>query len=277
MPINLKMNMIKNYYILLLFLLLFSCSKYQKVLKSNDFNLKFEKAVLYYQDLEFNKALPLFNELQTIMIGTSKIEDVSYYLANCHYSTGDYLTAAYLFKRFTQNYPYSKYTEECSFMSAYCYYLESPNYSLDPTNNYKAIKELQQHINQYPNSDKILECNTLIDELREKLSKKDFENAKQYFKTENYKSAIIALQNFLIDFPTYENREEVHYLIVRSSYLLAINSISTKIKERLELTVDTYNQFSNNYPESKYLKMLEETFNKTNESLKKIKNNTNEI
>ena len=88
-------------------------------------------------------------------------------------------------------------------MSAYCYYIESPNYSLDPTNNYKAIKEIQRHIDDYPNAENVIECNLLIDKLTAKLSRKAFENAKQYFSTENYKSAIIALENVLIDFPSF--------------------------------------------------------------------------
>jgi outer membrane protein assembly factor BamD len=162
-------------------------------------------------------------------------------------------------------------------MGAYCYYLESPNYSLDATNNYKAIKALQAFINKYPDSDRVEPCNTLIDELRAKLSKKAFENAKQYYTTENYKSAIIALDNVLIDFPSFEKREEVHYLIVKSSFLLAINSISTKIEERLKETLDVYEQFKDNYNTSKYLKELEDTYTKTIQSLEELKQKKDEI
>ena len=65
----------------------------------------------------------------------------------------------------------------------------------DPTNTYIAIKELQSFIDRYPESTKVKKCNDLIDELRFKLSLKDFENAKQYYTTSNFKSAIIALDN----------------------------------------------------------------------------------
>ena len=263
--------------ILLLTFILASCGEYQKVLKSDDFNYKYTKAVSYYEDADFNRALPLFSELSTIMMGTSKMEEVSYYYAYCHYSTGENLMAAYLFRNYSHNYPNSKHAQECSYMSAYCYYLESPNYSLDATNNYKAIKALQAFINMYPTSDRVEQCNTLIDELRAKLSKKAFENAKQYYTTENYKSAIIALDNVLIDFPSFKNREEVHYLIVKSSYLLAIHSISTKMEERLKETLDAYELFKDNYTESNYLKELEDTYNKTQQSLEKLKQKKDEI
>jgi outer membrane protein assembly factor BamD len=263
--------------ILLITLVFNSCGEYQKVLKSDDYNYKFEKAVSYYEAEQYNRAMPLFNELSTALRGTSKMQEVAYYYAYCNYVTGDNLTAAYLFRNFTINYPSSKHKEECAFMVAQCYYNETPVYSLDATNNYKTIKELQSFVDRYPNSNRLEKCNTLMDELRFVLSKKAFENAKQYYITENYKSAIIALDNVLIDFPSYENREEVHFLIVKSSYLLAINSISNKIEERLKSTLDAYSQFEDNYPKSEFLEDLKDTYNKTIQSLTELKENTNEI
>jgi outer membrane protein assembly factor BamD len=261
----------KTTILILLASVLFSCGQYQKVLKSDDYNYKYIKAVAYYESEDFNRAMPLFNELATVLRGTAKMEEVSYYFAYCHYAAGDNLMAAYLFKNFTQNYPISKHTEECAYLSAYCYYLEAPNFSLDASNNYKAIKELQAFANKFPTSEKVEKCNELLDELRVILSKKAFENAKQYFITENYKAAIIALENVLIDFPSYTNREEVHFLIVQSSYLLARNSVSTKVVLRLKATFDAYEQFKDNYPESEYLKELESTYNKTQTTLTELK------
>lgn len=263
--------------LILLVSIFYSCGEYQKILKSDDYNYKYVKAVAYYEAEDFNRAMPLFNELYTVLRGTAKMEEVSYYFAYCHFSNGDNLMAAYLFKNFTQNYPISKHAEECAYMSAYCYYLETPNFSLDATNNYKAIKELQAFVNKFPASEKIEKCNELLDELRASLSKKAFENAKQYFVTENYKSAIIALENVLIDFPSYANREEVHFLIVQSSYLLAINSISTKVVDRLKATLDAYEQFKDNYATSGYLKELEYTYKKTNQNLTELKQRQDEI
>ena len=162
-------------------------------------------------------------------------------------------------------------------MGAYCYYLEAPSYSLDATNTKRAIKELQVFVDRYPSSDRIEKCNILIDELRGKLSTKAFENARQYFITSNYKSAIISLDNVLSDFPSYTNREEVHFLIIKSTYLLAINSISTKVKERLKATLDAYAQFKDNYPESNFLEDLESTYHKTQNTLTELKKTKDEI
>ena len=87
--------------ILLIAFILNSCGEYQKVLKSNDYDYKYDRAVSYYEDGDYNRAMPLFNELSSIMKGTSKISDVSYYYAYCNYLTGDNLLAAYLFRNYT--------------------------------------------------------------------------------------------------------------------------------------------------------------------------------
>lgn len=263
--------------ILLIALILSSCGEYQKILKSDNYNYKYEKAVLYYENGDYNRAMPLFNELSNVMKGTDKIQEINFYYAYCNYSTGDNLMAAYLFRNYTINFPNSKHTEECAYMSAYCYYNEAPTYSLDATNTYRAIKELQSFINSYPISERIERCNNLIDELRGKLSRKAFENAKQYYTTSNYKSAIIALDNVLINFPSFENREEVHFLLVKSSYLLAINSIKEKVEERLKATLESYNHFKDNYPSSPFLEELEKTYEKTQITLLELKRNKNEI
>jgi len=259
--------------ILLFSLLLSSCGKYQKVLKSDDYNYKYEKALEYYNDGDYNRAMPLLNELSTVLKGSARIQEISFYYAYCHYSTGDNLMAGHLFKNYTLNFPNNKHTEECVYMAAYCYYNEAPIYSLDATNTYRAIKELQSFIDRFPASIRVDKCNELIDELRVRLSSKAFENAKQYYRTSNYKSAIIALDNVLIDFPSFKNREEAHFLIVRSTYLFAINSISSKLEERLENTLEAYSHFQDNYPESSYLEKLEEIYNKTQVGLTKFKNN----
>ena len=256
---------------------IFSCSKYQKVLKSDDINYKYEQAVKYYKNAEFNKALPIFNELLPIFKGTNKAEEIAFYFAYTHYSTGDYLMASYLFNRFTINFPRSKHVEECKYMVAYCHYEEAPEFSLDATNTSLAIDKFQEFIDKYPNSDRLERCNQLMDELRLNLSRKAFANAKQYHTTENYRAAIIALDNVLIDYPDVENRQEIYFLILESSYFLAINSISAKKEKRLNMTIEYYNQFIDNFPESVYNDDVKKIYDVTKINLEQLKSNQNEI
>ena len=262
---------------ILLITSIFSCSKYQKVLKSDDVNFKYSQAVKYYKNAEFNKALPIFNELIPIFKGTNKAEEIAFYFAFSHYSTGDYLMASYLFNRFTINFPRSKHVEECKYMVAYCHYQEAPEFSLDATNTTLAIDKFQDFIDKYPESDRVERCNSLMDELRLNLSRKAFANAKQYYTTEEYRAAIIALDNVLIDFPDVENREEIYFLILESSYFLAVNSIMSKKQKRLDMTIEYYNQFIDNYPDSKFNESAKKIFDVTKITIEQLKLNKDEI
>lgn len=244
-------------YCLLVIIFSSSCSEYNRLLKSTDYNKKYDAAVKYYDNQEYVKALALFEELISIFRGTAKAEKIMYYYAYSTYAAGDYLLAGYHFNNFVKTFPASDKAEECAFMYAYCYYLESPKYSLDQTDTKNAIKELQFFINKYPNSKKKDECNELITKLREKLERKYYEIAKQYYFLEDYKAAITSFENILKDYPDTKFREELMYLIVKANYLYAVKSIDQKKPERFKMVIDSYNKFVSYFPDnSEYGKEL---------------------
>mgnify|MGYP001461364136 FL=1 len=73
----------------------------------------------------------------------------------------------------------------------------------------------------------------------------------------------------LADFPDTKYREDILFTIVKSSYMLAENSVIAKKKERYKNTIDAYFTFVDNFPESKNLKEAEKFYNN---SLKYIDN-----
>ena len=259
------------FYILLISITFSACSKYQQVLKSTDLEHKFEMAKKYYDEEQYFKALPIFDELNTLYRGTSKAEEVYYYLAYTHYGLSENLVAGYHFRNFALTFPNSKHAEEMAYMNAYCYYLESPSYSLDASHTFEAINELQYFIDRYPSSDKISESNKLIDELREKLEQKAYNIARLYYDTEDYKSAIVSLKNVLLDYPDTDFSEEIHFLILDANHLLASNSVSSKQKERWGSTIGAYHQFVDKFQNSEKLKDAESIYNKANKQLEKLK------
>ncbi len=245
--------------------------KYQKLLKSTDFNLKYEMAVKYYNKQDYSRAFPIFEELLNIYKGTAKASDIYYYYAMSNYGLGDYALASYHFKNYTSTFPTGAKVEECAFMAAYCYFKDSPNYKLDPTSTETAINEMQLFINKYPESPRVAECNDLMDKLRGKLELKAFETAKLYFKVQNYKASIVAFNNMTKEFPESTRREECVFLGLKSRYLLAINSIEEKKEERLEATRKAYLDFLDAYPKSAYLEDAEKFYTDVNKESAKIK------
>ncbi|MCX6244111.1 MAG: outer membrane protein assembly factor BamD [Bacteroidetes bacterium] len=228
-----------------------SC-KFQKVLKSDDSEKKYAMAMKLYDEKDYSRALQLYDQLMGTIRATDKAQKIYYNQAYCYFYSKDWTMAAYYFKRFSSNFPNSREAEECTYMSAYCNTLLSPEYSLDQTSTRDAIKELQGFINAYPDSKRLPECNELIDKMREKLETKDYQIAMLYFRMEDYPAAITCFNNILKDFPDTQRKEEILFLIYKSNYKYAVQSIESKKKERLLKSFTAYNDFVTLYPSSTF-------------------------
>ena len=226
-------------------------------------------ALKYYNEKDYFRSLQLFDELINVYRGTANAEKVYYYYAYCHYYNGDYVLASFHFKNLAETLPNSQYAEESSYMSAYCEYLDSPSYSLDQTNTFNAIRDLQMFINTHPKSLRIEDCNILIDKLRLKLETKYFEIAKLYFYIEDYKAAIVSLKNVVKDFPDTKYKEEILFYLLKANYNYAQKSINSKKFERYTSTIESYNNLYITYPNSKYLKNAENILKVSNKEIKK--------
>lgn len=231
---------------------------------------KMEAAIRYYNKGDYYKALPLFEELITVYRGTRKAEKTYYYYAYTNYRLEDYQAAAYDFDNFRKTFPSSEFTEECSFMHAYCYFQDSPEFSLDQTNTLIAINELQLFADRYPKSTRIEECNNLIDQLREKLETKMYETAKLYYNMESYKAATTTFKNLLHDFPSTKYRETALFLSFKSSYLFAEGSIDSKREGRYNEALRSFGEFTTAFPESKHMKEANDIANGIKKRLDKI-------
>lgn len=254
-----------------------SCSKFSRIQKSTDMEAKYKAAVNYYEKKSYFQALQLFEELITVFRGTNKAEDTYFYYCQCYFETGDYTVAAYHFNNFNQTFPGSPRAEEALFKNAYCYYLDSPIPSLDQQNTKDAIRQFQLFINRYPESNKIEQCNQLIDELRLKLETKDFNNAKLYYKTGYYKASMFAFQNVLKTYPSTVFKEDCLYYILRSSYNYAGQSVEYKQVERYNTVIENYYKLIDAFPEGKYLKEAEKILVETKSRIKKLENGSQVI
>lgn len=249
------------------FLCTYGCSKFDKLLKSDNNELKYRKALEYYDNKEYVKAGTLFESLVPIYRATDKIDSISYYQAMCTYKQGDYILAAYYFKNITTLYTASIFVEEAEFMTGYCYYIASPRPSLDQQNTYSAIEAFQIYLRKYPDSDRVVEVKKYIVELKDKLVEKSYKNAKLYYDLQEYKASIIALNNSLQDFPDTKYREDILFLILKSHFLLAERSVQTKKNERYQATIDAYYSFYDEYKHSKYIGEAERIYKETKRKL----------
>lgn len=240
--------------IFLALLLFTSCSRYQRLLKSDDYELKYQKAIEFYEEGNYGRAIALLTDVIPYFRGTAKAEELNYYFAMAHYKMGDYTLASHYFKSFASAFPRSPHSEEFLFLSAYCLYLDSPRYSLDQTNTMQAIRELQRFINRFPGSDRVEDANQLIDELRHKLEKKRFNSGKLFMDISDYRAAATTFETFIKDFPDSRYREEATFLIIKAHFEFAYNSIYQRQEERFRDVLQAYQAFERRYPESEYMR-----------------------
>jgi len=261
-----KTRMKKNIIITLLAaIVLSSCGQYSKLLKSKDYEYKYEAAKTYYAKGQYNKASTLLNELTMIFKGTDKAEESVYLLGMCYMNQKDYTTAATTFITYYTSYPSGRYAEIARYQAGKSLYLDTPEPRLDQTSTYKAIQELHLYLEEYPNSARKTEAEDMMFELQEKLVKKEYLASKLYYDLglymgNNYQSCIITAQNTLNDYPYTKQREELSVLILRAKYAIAENSVEEKKDERYRDAIDEYYAFKNEFPESKYVKEAEKIF-----------------
>ena len=242
-------------FILLITIAFTGCkSKFEKLRLSTDIAKKYQESIRLYNKKEYTKALTLFDDLVQRYRGRDGAEDLYYYFAYTNYHLKDFLSARYHFKIFADTYPNSPKAEECRFLAAYCFYLDSPNFSLDQENTYKAIETLQLFINIYPSSDRVAEASKLILDLRDKLEVKSYENAKLFLDIGDYQAAVIAFKNSAKDFPDTKYAEEMEFLTIQAQYLYAKNSLETKQEARYNEAIEEHDRFIEKYPKTTYLK-----------------------
>ena len=252
--------------------LLSSCGEYNKLLKSTDYEYKYEAAKNYFAKGQYNKAATLLNELVAILKGTDKAEESLYMLGMSYYNQKDYQVAAQTFIQYYNVYPRGTFAELARFHAGKAMYLDPPEPRLDQSGTYSAIQQLQMFMEYFPESSKKEEAQNMIFQLQDKLVMKEYLAAKMYYNLgnylgNNYLSCVITAQNALKDYPYTNMREDISILILRAKYEMALHSIDEKRPDRYRETVDEYYAFKNEFPESKYLKEADRIFRASQKEL----------
>lgn len=243
----------RGLYILLISVIFFSCTDFQKTLKSEDIAEKFTMGTELFEAEKWSKAHRLFDQILQSYRGKPQAEKLTYMHAMCSYKLGDYYIASYHFDKFINLYPNSEKVEEASFLAAKGYYYNSPVYSKEQKETVQAIEKLQIFVNAYPNSQYLDEANRIVKELDFKLEKKSFEIAKQYDLIRDYNASIKSFNNFLLEFPGATLRDEAMFYRFDAAYNLAILSVEYLKEQRLKDAIAYYKTLIKVYPDSKFL------------------------
>jgi len=263
---------VKVFYCILFVVSLASCrSTFNEVLKTVDYDYKFEAAKEYYAAGNYNKCSQLLEEMVMLLKGTDKGEESLFMLGMCYFNMRDYETSAMYLDRYYKTYSKGIYAELARFFSGKASFLESPDVRLDQTPTVTAINTLLEFMDFYPYSPKRPEVYDMLEELRNRLAEKEYQSALLYYNLgsytgncvnggSNYEACIITAENTLKTYPYTKHREDLLIMILRARYRLANKSVASKKEERYRETIDEYFGFKNEFPDSKYMREADKIY-----------------
>lgn len=261
-----------NLYILLILAGLFSaCSPYDKVLKSNDYNLKLEKANEYYDQKKWYRAGELYTQVMPVFRATKNYEDIYYKYCYTLYNKKDFLSASYHFKNFIEFFPTSPRAVECEYMFGASLVQDIDRYELDQTSTIKAREVLVNFVNTHATSSYVPQAMKFIEQCTEQLETKNYHAAQLYYDMGQYKASMIAFKQLSETFVESKKNDFYTFMRLKSAFKYADESMSAKQEERFIDAIGVYKEFKNFYPNSSYLQEADKLFVSAEKNIKQLR------
>lgn len=208
----------------------------------------YKYAKVKYDDENYLGAQQDFDVVVLRYGGSIFADSAQYFLGMCHYYMDEFLISAVEFRKLITDRPQSPLLVDAQYMLAESYYKMSPRPSLDQEYTLKALKEYQLFLEDFPFDEKKEEAEKKILELRNKLARKNLQNAELYRKMGKLRSSLIYYDIVLNSYYDSEWADDALF----GKAIVYINMDDLKqAKEELEL-------FKEKFPDSDILYKVEE-------------------
>lgn len=218
------------------------------ILPDDTAEIAMQKAMRNYEQKKYLTAIDDFSLIKLKFSGTKIVDKAQFFLGMSHYHREEYIIAAYEFENLLKNYSTSQYAKEARYYRAMCFYKLSPDYSLDQTYTQMAISEFQNFMELYPSDSLAKDAQIKIKELRNKLALKDYKAAQLYITLDNYKAADIYFDHIVDEYYDTDWADDALYSKIKLS--ISRNKIQQAVKD--------IEKFEKRFPDSPYLKELQE-------------------
>ena len=182
---------------------------------------------------------------------TDIADDAQLGLARAYRGDRQYLLAGAEYTRFIEFYRTDPRVPEAAYERILAYSALSPRYELDQTDTEQAIAYIRLYLQTYgTDAERAPEVAALLDELQEKLARKQFESGRLYERRELFEAASIAYGRVLDEYPTSAVADAALLGSLRAQTSYAANSIPSKQAERFREALRVYDQFVTLFPAS---------------------------
>jgi outer membrane protein assembly factor BamD len=197
----------------------------------------YKYAKVKYDDEDFLGAQLDFDVVVLRYGGSIYADSAQYFLAMCHYYMDEFLISAVEFRKLITDRSQSPLVVDAQYMLAESYAQMSPRPSLDQEYTFKALQEYQIFLEDYPFDKRKEDVEKKIFFLRNKLARKNFQNAELYRKMGRLKSSLIYYDIVLESF--YDSEWADDALYGKAMVYWNMDDYA-KAKEELELFKDKF-------------------------------------
>lgn len=161
----------------------------------------FERGRELWEAEKWTRAREAFERLLFTAPTHPKADSAQFLLADTHFQEEAYLTAATEYLKLAQTRPTIHLADDARYRACLAYAEISPRPELDQKYTEDAIGECRTLIVLYPSSPLVPEAEVRIAELRNKLARKLYLNARYYHERGAYDSAILYYRDLLQTYP----------------------------------------------------------------------------
>ena len=204
------------------------------------YKTRFDDGLSFFEDEKYVKASQEFNIIVERASHTDLGDDALFFLAESYFLNKDYDLALIEFEKLVSRMGFSPYIEKSRWRICETLMFLSPNYYHDQDSSQKAIAQIQDFLDDYPNSEHSKDADSLIAELRNRLAEKNMETGKLYFKLKAYDSAIVSYEIVINEYYDSSFVKKANWEVIRC---LVLQGKSTEANDYLKNIENTNQSF----------------------------------
>ena len=194
------------------------------------YKTRFDDGLVFFEKENYVKASQQFNIIVDRASHTDLGDDALFFLAESYFLNKDYDLALVEFEKLVSRMGFSPYIEKSRWRICETLMLLSPNFYHDQESSKKAISQILEFLDDFPNSEYSKDADKLINELRTRLAEKNMETGKLYVKLKAYDSAIVSYKIVVNEFYDTKFFNDANMEIIRC---LALQKKSDEAKQYL--------------------------------------------
>ena len=187
------------------------------------YKTRFDDGLSFFEEGKYVKSSQQFNIIVERASHTDLGDDALFFLAESYFLNEDYDLALIEFEKLVSRMGFSPYIEKSRWRICETLMLLSPNFYHDQDSSMKAISQIQEFLDDFPNSEYSKDADELIKGLRSRLAEKNMETGKLYVKLKAYDSAIVSYKIVINNYYDTKFFEDANIEVIRCLSLLDKN------------------------------------------------------